>query len=152
VPASIQIAPIRSEDELERLLPAIADYQRFYEVEDVDDDRNRAFFARFLTPSDDGAILVAREGEEIRGYACLYWHLSSLAAAETVLMNDLFVVEEARGSGVGRALIAASAAVARERGAACLEWATAPDNKRAQALYDSTGAAKSEWLEYELKP
>lgn len=152
MPASIQIAPIRSEDELERLLPAIADYQRFYEVEDVDDDRNRAFFARFLTPSDDGAILVAREGEEIRGYACLYWHLSSLAAAETVLMNDLFVVEEARGSGVGRALIAASAAVARERGAACLEWATAPDNKRAQALYDSTGAAKSEWLEYELKP
>lgn len=150
VAKSIEIEPIRSADELERLLPAIADYQRFYEVENIDDERNRAFFARFLSPSDDGAILVARSDGEVRGYACLYWHLSSLAAAETVLMNDLFVVEDARGEGVGRALIEASTAIARQRGAAWLEWCTAPDNKRAQALYDSTGAAKSEWLEYEL--
>ena len=150
VPAGVQIEPLRIAAELEQLLPVIAAYQRFYEVEDIDDDRNRAFFARFLSPSDDGAILVARDGEEIRGYACLYWHLSSLAAAETVLMNDLFVAEEARGQGVGRALIEASAAVARERGAAWLEWVTAPDNTRAQALYDSTGAERSEWIEYEL--
>lgn len=150
VPEDVQIEPLRTEAELEDLLPAIAAYQRFYEVEDVDDDRNRAFFARFLSPSDDGAILVARAAGEIRGYACLYWHLSSLAAAETVLMNDLFVGGDARGKGVGRALIEASATVARERGAAFLEWATAPDNTRAQALYDSTGAARSEWLEYEL--
>ncbi len=150
MPENLQIEPLRSAAELEQLLPAIAAYQRFYEAEDVDDERNLAFFARFLSPSERGAILVAREGGEIRGYACLYWHLSSLAAAETVLMNDLFVDEEARGKGVGRALIEASAEVARERGAACLEWSTAPDNARAQALYDSTGAAKSEWLEYEL--
>ncbi|MET0559985.1 MAG: GNAT family N-acetyltransferase [Solirubrobacterales bacterium] len=150
MPEGVQIEPLRSAEELEALLPAIAAYQRFYEVEDIDDARNRTFFARFLSPSDVGAILVARNGGEIRGYACLYWHMSSLAAAETVLMNDLFVVESARGEGVGRALIEASAAVARERGAACLEWATAPNNLRAQALYDSTGAAKSEWLEYEL--
>ena len=44
----------------------------------------------------------------ILGYACLYWHFSSLAAVETVLMNDLFVAPEARGRGVGRALIEAS--------------------------------------------
>jgi GNAT superfamily N-acetyltransferase len=150
VPGDLQIEPLRGAAELELLLPAIAAYQRFYEVEDVDDDRNRVFFARFLSPSERGAILVAREGVEIRGYACLYWHLSSLAAAETVLMNDLFVWEHARGKGVGRALIEASAAVGRARGAAYLEWSTAPDNVRAQALYDSTGAAKSAWLEYEL--
>lgn len=150
MPAGVQIEPLRTGAELEQLLPAIGAYQRFYEVEDVDDDRNRAFFARFLPPSDDGAILVARDGEAIRGYACLYWHLSSLAAAETVLMNDLFVAEEARGQGVGRALIEASAAVARERGAVWLEWATAPDNTQAQALYDSTGAERREWIEYEL--
>jgi GNAT superfamily N-acetyltransferase len=150
VPASVQIEPLRSAAELEELLPAIAAYQRFYEVEDVDEERNRAFFARFLSPSEDGMILAAREGGEIRGYACLYWHFSSTRAVETVLMNDLFVAESARGQGVGRALIEASAAVGRERGAASLDWSTAPNNRRAQALYDSTGAAKSEWLEYEL--
>jgi len=55
-----------------------------------------------------------------------------------------------RGRGVGRALIEASADVARERGAAWLEWATAPDNHTAQRLYDSMTSEKSTWLEYEL--
>ncbi len=65
-------------------------------------------------------------------------------------MNDLFVVEEARGRGVGRALIDASAEVARERGADHLEWATAPDNETARRLYDATGARHSTWVTYEL--
>jgi GNAT superfamily N-acetyltransferase len=95
-------------------------------------------------------LLGARMDGEFVGYACLYWHFSSTQAAETVLMNDLFVSESARGSGIGRALIEASADVARERGAAHLEWATAPSNVTAQRLYDSTGATRSEWIEYEL--
>jgi GNAT superfamily N-acetyltransferase len=150
MPKGLEIEPLRRLDELEQLLPAIAAYQRFYAVEDIDEERNRAFFARFLSPSGDGMLLVASEEGEFRGYACLYWHLSSLAAAETVLMNDLFVAENSRGAGVGRALIEASAEIARDRGAASLEWATAPDNERAQRLYDSTGAERSVWIEYEL--
>jgi GNAT superfamily N-acetyltransferase len=149
VPAEIEIAPV-SPAEYEALLPLIAAYQRFYEVEEIDEGRNRTFFRRFLAPSDDGLLLGAREDGELVGYACLYWHFSSLGAAESVLMNDLFVSEAARGRGAGRALIEASADVARERGAAHLEWATAPDNLTAQRLYDSTGAERSEWVEYEL--
>jgi GNAT superfamily N-acetyltransferase len=149
VPAELQIAPVEA-SEYERLLPLIAAYQRFYEVEAIDEERNRSFFRRFLAPSEDGMLLGAREGGEIVGYACLYWHFSSLSAAESVLMNDLFVSEAARGRGVGSALIEASAAVARQRGAAHLEWATAPGNLTAQRLYDSTGAKRSEWVQYEL--
>ena len=149
VPAKLEIAPVDAA-EFERLLPLIAAYQRFYEVEEIDEGRNRSFFRRFLAPSEDGLLLGAREDGELRGYACLYWHFSSLQARESVLMNDLFVAEAARGRGVGRALIEASAAVARERGAAHLEWATAPGNLTAQRLYDSTGAERSEWVEYEL--
>jgi GNAT superfamily N-acetyltransferase len=149
VPAELEIAPVSGE-RYEELLPLIAAYQRFYEVEEIDEGRNRNFFRRFLAPSDDGLLLGACNAGGFRGYACLYWHFSSTLAAETVLMNDLFVVPEARGEGVGRALIEASAAVARERGAAHLEWATAPDNHTAQRLYNSTGAERSEWVEYEL--
>ncbi len=65
-------------------------------------------------------------------------------------MNDLFVIPEVRGEGVGRALIEASLEIARERGAALLEWQTAPDNHTAQRLYDSTGAGRSTWISYEL--
>jgi GNAT superfamily N-acetyltransferase len=67
-----------------------------------------------------------------------------------VLLNDLYVEPGERGRGVGRALIEASTAVARERGAERLEWTTAPDNATAQRLYDSTGARRSEWLSYDL--
>jgi GNAT superfamily N-acetyltransferase len=149
VPGEPEIAPLREAD-YERLLHLVAAYQRFYEAEGIDEERNRAFFRRFLAPSEVGMLLAARDSGEIVGYACLYWHFSSTQAVETVLMNDLFVSEAARGRGVGRGLIEASAAVARERGAARLQWSTAPDNLTAQRLYDSTGARRSEWIEYEL--
>jgi GNAT superfamily N-acetyltransferase len=145
-----RIEPV-SETQFEQLLPLIAAYQRFYEVEDVDDERNRTFFARFLAPSDNGLLLGAWRNNDLLGYACLYWHFTSLVPAETVLMNDLFVDPEARGQGVGRALIEASSSIARKRGAHHLEWATAPDNKTAQRLYDATGAERSTWVEYELE-
>jgi GNAT superfamily N-acetyltransferase len=152
MPAKVRIEPI-SAPQLETLLPMIAAYQRFYEVavEEIDEERNRAFFARFLAPSEDGLLLGAWSGDELAGYACLYWHFTSLVPAETVLMNDLYVDQRWRSQGIGRALIEASAEVASERGAHRLEWATAPDNATAQRLYDSTGAERRTWIEYELR-
>jgi GNAT superfamily N-acetyltransferase len=149
VPEQPEVAPV-SAARFEELLPLIADYQRFYRAE-PDSDRNRDFFRRFLAPSEDGLLLGARGEEGFFGYACLYWHFSSTRAKEAVLMNDLFVVAEARGQGVGRALIEASAAVGRERGAVALEWSTEPGNATAQRLYDATGAERSEWVSYEIE-
>jgi GNAT superfamily N-acetyltransferase len=146
----VRIEPA-SERQLEMLLPMIAAYQRFYEVEDIDEERNRSFFSRFLAPNEDGMLLGAWRSEELVGYACLYWRFNSLLATETVLMNDLYVAEDRRREGIGRALIDASAAVARRRGAPQLEWVTAPENKRARRLYDSTGADHGRLIEYELE-
>jgi GNAT superfamily N-acetyltransferase len=150
VAPEVEIAPITIE-EFEELLPLIAAYQRFYEVEEIDEERNRAFFRRFLAPSEDGLLLGARQEGRLVGYACLYWHFSSTQAVETILMNDLYVDTQLRGQGVGRALIEATVEIARERGAAAVEWSTAPDNHTAQRLYDSTGAERSEWVSYELR-
>ncbi len=150
MPKQARIEPV-SEEQFERLLPLIAAYQRFYEAERIDEDRNRAFFSRFLAPSEDGMLLGAWRDGELVGYACLYWHFTSIVPAETVLMNDLYVDTGSRGEGIGRALIEASASVARERCADHLEWATAPSNEVAQRLYDSTAAERSTWIEYELK-
>jgi GNAT superfamily N-acetyltransferase len=148
--AEVRVEPLAA-SQLDALLPLIASYQRFYAGEKIDDERNRAFFSRFIAPSEDGMLIGAWRGDDLLGYACLFWSFTSLLPAEMVLMNDLYVVESARGEGVGRALIEASAAVARERGAQRLEWSTQLDNRRAQRLYDSTGAERSEWLTYELR-
>jgi GNAT superfamily N-acetyltransferase len=146
----LRIEPI-AEAQYETLLPMIAAYQGFYGADDIRSERNRSFFRRFIGPSEEGVLLGAWRGEELVGYACLYWHFSSTRAVETVLMNDLYVDERRRGEGVGRALIEASAEVARERGAHHLEWSTRPDNETARRLYDGTGAESSEWIEYELR-
>ena len=145
----MEIRPIRA-DELTAALPLFAGYQRFYEVPDPSDDANLAFFGRFVDPSDDGILLGAFDGDAPVGFACVYWTFSSTVAAEIGLMNDLFVAQSSRGLGAGRALIEAAADAARRRGCHHLEWFTAPDNATAQRLYDTTGAARSEWVAYEI--
>ncbi len=90
MPGAPQIEPITGQ-QMEALLPLIAAYQRFYEAEAIDDERNRAFFSRFLAPSEDGMLLGAWRDGELLGYACLYWSFTSIVPAETVLMNDLYV-------------------------------------------------------------
>ena len=149
MPDDPRITPIALK-QLDSLLALIAAYQRFYGVEEIDEERNRAFFSRFLAPSDDGMLLGAWRVERLVGYACLYWHFTSLVPAETVLMNDLFVAEGHRGEGIGRALIESSAEVARKRDAHQLQWVTAPDNTTARRLYDKTGAESEPAIEYEL--
>jgi GNAT superfamily N-acetyltransferase len=148
--AEVEVRPIRRE-ELDDLLPLVGGYQRFYGAE-PDVERNRSFFSRFLHPSAEGLLLGAWNDGDLVGFATLYWFFSSTKAAESVLMNDLFVREDVRGAGIGRALINGALDEARRRGAAHLEWFTAPDNLTAQRLYDSVpGAARSTWYSYEIE-
>jgi GNAT superfamily N-acetyltransferase len=148
--SQVEVRPI-DHKEMDELLPLIAGYQTFYEAV-PDDERNRAFFSRFLHPSNEGLLLGAWIDGRLAGFATLYWFFSSTKAADSVLMNDLFVREDVRGVGVGRALIASALGEAHRRGAAHLEWFTAPDNVKAQRLYDSVdGANRSTWLAYEIE-
>jgi ribosomal protein S18 acetylase RimI-like enzyme len=147
----VQVRPA-TRDDLRALLDSIAAYQRQFAGGAQTDAHNEGFFARFLDPSDAGLLLVAGGGAaaETAGYATLYWTFSSVSATEVVLLNDLWVAPAHRGSGVGEALVAAAAAVARDRGASHLRWFTTLDNRRAQKLYEGLGAARSAWFEYEI--
>lgn len=148
--SQVEVHPIQQR-EMEDLLPLIAGYQTFYGAE-PDDERNRTFFSRFLHPSDEGLLLGAWVDGSLAGFATLYWFFSSTKAADSVLMNDLFVKEDVRGAGIGRALIKGALDEARRRGAAHLEWFTAPNNLEAQRLYDSVaGANRSTWFAYEIE-
>ncbi len=146
----IEIRPITADD-FSLVEPMLAAYQTFYEVEDIDPDRNREFFSRFIGSNHSGWLLGAWEEAALAGFGCFYRHKSSLTATNVVLMNDLYVDEPARGKGAGRALIEAGVELAREWGASHLTWATAPDNHAAQKLYDSFDVEKGTWLEYEIK-
>jgi GNAT superfamily N-acetyltransferase len=146
---AIRIAPV-SEDEFEAFLPLFTDYQVFYLAE-PNEERNRAYFRRFIAPSDYGLLIGAWDGDDAVGFTCLYFTGSSINAKEIVLLSDLLVKPAHRGQRVGAALIAAAVTVARERGAAHVEWLTAIDNRRAQRLYESIpGVERSAWFGYEI--
>ena len=148
--SEVRVAALREED-LPAALPLFAGYQHFYEAQ-PDDGANMRFFRRFVDPSEDGLLLGAWVGDDLVGFACLYWTFSSTHAAEIALMNDLFVADGHRGEGIGRALIDAAVEAARVRGMHSLEWLTGIDNRRAQRLYDRTEAARAAWYGYEIGP
>jgi ribosomal protein S18 acetylase RimI-like enzyme len=99
-----------------------------------------------------GLQLIARANAGAVGFATLFWTWSTLRAARIAVMNDLYVAPEARGRGVGEALIDACRTRCRERGITWMEWSTAPDNAGAQRLYERVGAQRSQWIDYGLAP
>jgi GNAT superfamily N-acetyltransferase len=76
------------------------------------------------------------------GFTQLYPSFSSLSMARVFILNDLFVTEEARGRGVGSALLDAAVEHGRRVGAVRLVLQTEVTNKPAQALYERKGWKK----------
>ena len=138
-------------DDLDELLPLMRAYCDFYEVAPSDSELLALSEALVDHPELEGLQLIARDetGRAV-GFATIFWSWSTLQAARIAVMNDLFVDPAGRGGGYAEALIRACAERARERGAATLEWQTAKDNFRAQAVYDRVGGRRSEWLDYSL--
>lgn len=75
----------------------------------------------------------------------------SLSGGMVVYLSDLFTLPEARGHGVGRALIDHVRAFARARGYGSVRWLTAETNTTARALYDSYAPA-SGFILYTVTP
>ena len=143
-----------AEADLEDLLPLLRGYCEFYEVDPSDEallDVSRALIADHER---EGLQLIARrvggDGVSAVGVATVYWTWQTLAASRLGVMNDLFVAEAARGTGLAERLIAACRERCAEHGARELAWQTAKDNYRAQKVYDRIGGRKSEWLDYSL--
>ncbi len=87
------------------------------------------------------SALVAEEGEgEVVGYALFYPCYSSFKAKSSLFLEDLFVTPRARGRGHGRALLQSLAAVAREQGAARMDWNVLDWNQSAIDFYAALGA------------
>jgi GNAT superfamily N-acetyltransferase len=145
----VEIRPAR-EDEIEEMLPLIRAYCEFYEVE-PDDDGLRTMFRTLINDPSQGAVFIAHDGARAVGFASLDWKWSSLKAARIGFLEDLFVDPEARGKGIADALIEVCAGRCRELGMPALQWETAPDNHRAQQVYNRTGADSELLLEYDLR-
>lgn len=81
------------------------------------------------------------------GFALWFYNASTFEGRLGIYLEDLFVRPEARGAGIGKALLARLARRCVTEGLARLEWAVLDWNAPAIAVYDSLGAAaKTEWI------
>ena len=95
--------------------------------------------------------LIAEDGDQPVGFALFFHTFSTFLAQPGLYLEDLFVVPERRGAGIGRALLERLAQVAIDRGCGRLEWAVLNWNQDAIRFYERLGAKpNSEWTVYRL--
>jgi GNAT superfamily N-acetyltransferase len=136
--------------DLDRLLPLFDGYRQFY-AQPSDPALARAFLSERFAHHESLVLLACDDQGSGLGFTQLYPLFSSVRAVRMYLLNDLFVVPDARRCGVARALLEASAEHARALGAAGLSLSTAVDNIPAQALYESLGWSRDQgFYEYRL--
>ena len=126
------------------LVRELADFERLSHyakitVADVERDLDRYFEA-----------LLAERGGEPLGLALFFHSYSTFEGRPSLFLEDLFVREQARGTGVGRRLLATLAALARERGCKRLDLMVLDWNP-AREVYTHLGFKQiEEWLPYRL--
>ncbi|MDQ2877915.1 MAG: GNAT family N-acetyltransferase [Pseudomonadota bacterium] len=96
----------------------------------------QATWSRFFDPYEPVFALVAERDDRLLGLTHYLLHRSTTAIAPIIYLQDLFTDEEARGLGVGRALIEAVYAFARTANIPRVYWHTHETNVTAMQLYD----------------
>lgn len=95
--------------------------------------------------------LLAEDGAAPVGFALFFHNFSTFLALPGIYLEDLFVVPEHRGRGIGRSLLQRLAQIAVERGCGRLEWSVLDWNRDAIGFYERLGARpNNEWTVYRL--
>lgn len=94
----------------------------------------------FGSPKYIEAILAECSGQAV-GFALFFHNYSTFLTKPGIYLEDIFVLPEYRGKGIGKALLKKVAQIAVERNCGRLEWSVLDWNEPAQAFYRSMGAS-----------
>lgn len=111
------------------------------------DEITQTTWRRFFDAYEPMHALVAEQNGNMLGLVHYLFHRSTILMNPNCYLQDLFTVEEARGRGVGRALINAVYERAKEAGVQRVYWQTHETNATAMKLYDKV-AEKSGFIVY----
>lgn len=142
-PATIRRARPGDEALVLGFIRALADYEKLAHevVADEASLREHLFGARPYAE----VVIAEVEGASV-GFALYFFTFSTFLARPTLYLEDLFVLPDARGRGVGEALLRALAAIAVDRGCGRMEWSVLDWNEPALRFYARLGATPmSEW-------
>ena len=143
--ASIRIVPAQASDVpvILAMIRALAEYEQLtHEVVATEDGLRQSLFG----PRPAGEVVLAYAGETPVGFALFFHNFSTFLGQHGLYLEDLFVVPEWRGKGVGKQLLAHVAAIAESRNCGRMEWAVLDWNESAIAFYRRMGAhVLDEW-------
>jgi len=104
----------------------------------------------FGSPRFAEVVFAVVDGKEA-GFALFFHNYSTFLAQPGIYLEDLFVKPEMRGRGIGKALLAHLAKLAKERGCGRVEWAVLDWNTPSINFYKSIGAVPlSDWIVFRL--
>jgi GNAT superfamily N-acetyltransferase len=128
-----------------RLVRALAVYEKLADKMTAGEaDLREALFGK--QPRIEAALAETQDGRAV-GIAIFYENFATFTCTPGFYLEDLYVDEDARGAGIGKALIAWGAARALERGCARYQWVVLDWNKSARDFYRSLGAEETpEWI------
>lgn len=126
-----------SVDDLDTLVPLFDAYRQFYRQTSDLEGARRFLLTRF--ENNQSVIFIALQERSAVGFVQLYPSFSSTVMARIFVLNDLFVVPQARKLGTGAALLRKAAEYGRAVGAIRLTLRTELTNTTAQRLYESLG-------------
>lgn len=107
--------------------------------------------ATLFGPTPSAEAIVAELAGAVVGVALFFTNFSTWSGRNGIYLEDLYVRPEARGTGLGKALLQRLAALAVARGCARVEWSVLDWNAPAIDFYRSLGAVpKDEWTVYRL--
>lgn len=142
-----QITPLSPADHADwkRLWTAYLD---FYETE-VSAEVYDTTFARLMSdvPYEPIGFIARLADGKAAGLVHVIEHRHCWRTQNVLYLQDLYVAPEARGTGLGRALIETVYDHADQTGAGTVYWTTAEDNATARLLYDRV-AAKTQFIQY----
>ena len=96
-------------------------------------------------------VLIGEIDGTPQGFALFFHNFSTFEGRPGIYLEDLFVQPDARGSGLGKALLGTLAALAVERDCARLEWSVLDWNTPAIDFYRALGARPmDEWTVYRV--
>jgi len=136
---SVSIRAARESDVaiLHALIRGLAEYEKLAaQVVGTAQDLQRELFSERPVIE----AVIAWDNETALGFALYFHNYSTFLARRGLYLEDLFVVPEARGRGIGKALIRHCARVAVERGCGRFEWAVLDWNQPAIEFYQALGA------------
>lgn len=133
------------------LVDLVFEYIDFYERPRPARSAVEALVRRLQTHTSEGIQFVADLDGRLVGFATLYFTYSTLLAARSAILNDLYVLPIYRQRGIGRTLFDACLDHVHMTSYAQMEWVTAPDNRVAQEFYERAGACAESWIVYSAR-